>query len=178
MKNLIARLALLSIVFVTLSCSKKSDIMVDPIIDESNLSNCPINGNCTTLFTDNADVRSSHPFLTTGKFRVFSNIVESGPITTYLFVTVPKDKTSFTYTKNDVLSGVVKYFESCPACNMVPFETVDAYAKGLRLTANTTEINRAKWIVEVQLIRQAIGMSSIRDTVHLKQYFYAADVKY
>lgn len=178
MKNLITRLALLTIVVATLSCSKKSDIWVDPMIDEGNLSACPINGSCKTLFTDNADVTSTHPFLTTGKYRVFSNVVESGPITSYLFVTVPTDKTTFTYNKNDVLAGVVKYIESCPACNMIPFETIDGYAKGIRLTASTTAVNRAKWIVEVQLIRQAVGMASTKDTVNLKQYFYGADVKY
>jgi hypothetical protein len=179
MKNLITRFALLLLIFVGLSCSKQGDAVKNPIIDENNLSACPINGNCKTSFMDNADVNGTHPFVTPGTYKVFSSIIETGPVTRYLFVKVPQDKIAFEYNKKDILvGGAVKFVESCPACNLVPFEVIDAYAKGVKLETISAALDRVKWLLEVRLIRQVVGAPTVRDTVNLKQYFQAAELKY
>lgn len=170
MKNLITCVGLLFFILFIVSCTKRSDTNADPVIDESNLTSCPLNAKCNTLFTENAAVDSVRPFLKVGVNRVFFSTVETDERSADLFIIVPMKGTSFALTKKDITSGAVKLFESCPACYSIGFQIVDGYVAGVNLSP-TKSADQTKWIIEAQLIREAKGQPGLKDTVRVKQYF-------
>lgn len=59
---------------------------------------------------------------------------------------------------------------SCPACNLIGLKIIGGYAKGINLTPDKSD-ERAEWIIEANIIQEAIDYPSYKDTVYVKQHF-------
>lgn len=161
--------ALLSILLMFgYACSKSDDGQPDVQIDEKNLTDCPANANCTTIYQDNKEM-DSLGWTKTGSKRLFTASVIYPGVTNKLYISVPMNSTSFSLGKADVLKGGLGWITACPACNMIGLKQIDGYAKGRKLSGDN---NNDKWILEAKIIRQAIDGSSYKDTLYVKQYFY------
>ena len=153
------------------SCSKKNDGEPVVMVDEKNLTGCPLNADCQYLFTERADVNSGPGTFTTGSYRVFWNSTLIEGRSAVLYIKAPMAGNSFSLNQADVTSGKVELSRSCPACYFVASKIVDGYVKGINLTPDKPA-DQTKWIIEAQIIFDAMYGPSIKDTVSVKQYFY------
>ena len=172
MKTQIAFITLIfAVTLFSASCSKKNDGEPVVTVDEKNLSGCPLNSDCQYLFTERADVNFGPGVFTTGNYRVFWNSTLTEGRSAVLYIKAPMTGNSFTLNQADVTSGKVELSRSCPACYFVASKIVDGYVNGINLTPDKPA-DQTKWIIEAQIIFDAVYGPSVKDTVSVKQYFY------
>lgn len=160
-----------ALILINISCSKKNDVKQDVLIDEKDLTACPLNTTCTSRFSIYADVDSTRPFVKDGDYRVFWNSKVTADDETFLLIKAPMKGTSFVLAKKDILNGSITLIRSCPACYSVGFKITDGYVKGLNLNPDKSA-DQTRWIIEAKIIREAEFDASYKDTVYIKQYFY------
>jgi len=164
--------ALLLLVSISLSCSKRNDENAAPVIDEKNLTACPLNANCQYLFTERADINPGHGNLITGNYRVFWSSVVNQGVNAVIYIKAPMTVKSFILKREDIVGGKIEISRSCPACLFAASKLVDGYVKGINLSPDQPA-DQTKWILEAQIISESVyGASPVRDTVTVKQYFY------
>jgi hypothetical protein len=152
---------------LSLSCSKQK---TEVAIDEKNLTSCEDNASCKYLFAEKSDLDIQSPSLKAGNYRLF--IVENtkGPSTTKLFIKAPMTGNQFSLSDKDVLDGRVLYTQLCPSCDYVDVKAVGGYVKGKNLTPEKPA-NQSKWLIEANVMMEAVGDATVKHTLHVKQYF-------
>jgi hypothetical protein len=171
-KQFTLALCFLFLIFISLSCSKSSHENPVPLIDENNLTACPVNANCQYLYTEQADINPGPGTLMTGNYRVFWSSVVNQGMSAVLYIKAPMTGNSFILNKADITGGKIEISRSCPACLFVASKVVDGYVRGVNLSPHKPA-DQTKWILEAQIISEAVyGPSPVRDTLKVKQYFY------
>jgi len=165
LKNNLYMLLLFFALLTFVSCEKKMEN--NPEIDENNLTACPANSNCDYLFAENADWEVQNFLLKTGNYRLFWNVVNYGGMTTRLHIKTPMQGNKFSLNDQDILNGLVKFYQICPFCDYVGLKPVGGFVKGI----NTATNKKAKWLLEAKIFMESEGNSSIKDTLYIKQYF-------
>ena len=156
-----------AVMLLALSCSKQTNI----IPDDGNLTVCPINGECQSLFTEQADVNEQTLALLPGGYRVFWDAYKTGSHSTKIFVKAPMAGTSFHLTAADILAGRVLVIQGCPACLTVAYKPVAGYVKGINREPGK-RADQSRWLLEAQIIREAMNHPALKDTIYFKRYFY------
>jgi hypothetical protein len=171
-KQFTLALCCLSLISIILSCSKSSDEKPVPLIEENNLTACPLNANCQYLFTEQADINPEPGALTTGNYRLFWSSVATQGISAVLYIKAPMKGDYFVLNPADITGGKIEIRRSCPACFFAASKVVDGYVRGLKLSPHKPA-DQTKWILEAQIISESVyGAAPIRDTLFVKQYFY------
>ena len=154
-------------VILSVSCIKQTNI----IPDDNNLTACPVNGQCQSLFTENADMNEQNMALFTGQYRLFWDEYQIQSHTTKIFVKAPMAGSSFHLKEADILAGRVLVIQGCPTCLMVAYKPVAGYVKGINREAGK-RADQSRWLLEAQIIRQAMNHPELKDTLYFKRYFY------
>jgi hypothetical protein len=149
------------------SCTKQSIL----IPDDNNLTTCPVNGQCQSLFTEHADVKEQNAVLWTGPYRVFWDEYQNGGLSTKIYVKAPMAGSSFHLKSEDILAGKVLVVQGCTACLMVAYKPVAGYVKGVNRDPGK-QADQSRWLLEAQIIRQAMNHPELKDTLYFKRYFY------
>lgn len=165
MKTLLKLLLLVPAIMVLASCKQTN---VDP---DDKLTSCPVNSSCNSLFTEQADVSTQNMGLMSGNYRVFWNEVQTGGLTTKIYVKAPMQGNSFSLGKADILAGRVLFIQICPACSLIPLKPVDGYVKGINRDPGK-RADQTRWLLEAKLILQGVNEPAIKDTIYFKQDFY------
>lgn len=136
---------------------------------EPELTNC---AGCQFLFTENADLEIPGFNLKAGEHRVFWSEVKKGPVTQKTYIIAPMGNNAFSLGKEDIQNGKVFVSDNCPNCNMIAMMPADGKITGINTTPGVPA-DKAKWLIEADIIRVTLAFSNFRDTVHIKQYFTA-----
>lgn len=148
------------------SCTKQNII----IPDDNNLTACPVNGQCQSLFTENADVNEQNMTLFTSQYRLFWDEYQTSGLTTKIFVKAPMAGNSFNLKTEDILAGRVLVIQSCISCLMVAYKPVAGYVRGVNREPGK-RADQSRWLLEAQIIRQAMNHPELKDTLYFKRYF-------
>lgn len=149
-----------------LSCSKEKEVD----IDEKNLTSCEIGASCKYVFTEKSDLDKSPIVVIAGNYRLF--LVENikGPSQVSLFIKAPMSGQQFTLNDKDILNGMVKYYQVCLSCDYVALKPVGGSVKGKNLTPEKPA-NQSKWLIEANILMEAVNNPTVKHTVYVKQYF-------
>lgn len=167
MKTLSKLLLGVPLILLLASCTKQNIL----IPDDNNLTACPVNGACQSLFTEQADVNEQNSTFVTGQYRLFWDEYQNGGIFTKIYVKAPMAGSSFQLKAEDILAGKVLVVQSCAACLMVAYKPVAGYVKGVNREPGK-RADQSRWLLEAQIIRQAINHPELKDTLYFKRYFY------
>jgi hypothetical protein len=148
------------------SCTKQAIV----IPDDNNLTACPVGGTCQSLFTENADVNEQNLALFPGQYRLFWDEYQSGNHSTKIFVKAPMAGNSFHLKAEDIAAGRVLVIQGCPSCLMVAYKPVAGYVKGVNREPGK-RADQSRWLLEAQIIRQAMNHPELKDTLYYKRYF-------
>jgi hypothetical protein len=162
-------LVVLAVILSTSSCTKQNNIDVMP--DDSNLTACPVNAQCQSLFTENADMKEQNMVPLAGQYRLFWDVYEREGFATRIFVKAPMARNSFNLEAKDILVGRVLVIQSCISCSMVAFKPIAGYVKGINFEP-AKRADQSRWLLEAQIIRQAVNYPNLKDTLYFKRYFY------
>jgi len=154
-------------VILSITSCTKQDIIIP---DDNNLTACPVNGTCQSLFTEHADVNEQNAVLWTGAYRVFWDEYQSGSHSTKIFVKAPMAGNSFHLKAADIEAGKVLVIRGCPNCLMVAYKPVAGYVKGVNREPGK-RADQSRWLLEAQIIRQAMNHPELKDTLYFKRYF-------
>jgi hypothetical protein len=156
-----------AMIFSITSCTKQTII----IPDDNNLTACPVNGSCQSLFTEHADVNEQNLALFAGQYRLFWDEYEIGGLSTKIFVKAPMAGNSFHLKAADIAAGKVMVIQGCPACLTVAYKPVAGYVKGINREPGK-RADQSRWLLEAHIIRQAMSHPELKDTLYFKRYFY------
>ncbi|ADY54329.1 hypothetical protein Pedsa_3800 [Pseudopedobacter saltans DSM 12145] len=151
--------------FISLGACKKGETLQ---IDESNLTQCEDNAECSFSYFLNKDLEGHD--VKEGKLRLFTfeNTWASGcGIVDRIYVKVPMNTNSFYLKNEDIQKGKIIYVSICPCCLQVPLEITAGYVKGKSLTK---DIN-GKWILDMEIKMANKESSQVIKTIRIKQYF-------
>ncbi|GAB2974807.1 hypothetical protein GCM10027049_06470 [Mucilaginibacter puniceus] len=148
------------------SCTKQTIT----IPDDNNLTACPVNGQCQSLFTENADVNEQDMALFAGQYRLFWDEYQTESHSTKIFVKAPMTGNSFYLKAEDIAAGKVLVIQGCPTCLMVAYKPVAGYVKGVNREPGK-RADQSRWLLEAQIIRQAMNHPELKDTLYFKRYF-------
>lgn len=165
MKNLLKSLLIVPAIMVLSSCKQNN------VVPDDNLTSCPVNGTCTSLFTEQADVNVQNWTFMNGPYRLFWYDYKTGGLTTKLYIKAPIDGTSFSLGKTDVLAERVVFTQSCVSCNFIPLKAIDGYVKGKNMEPGK-RADQTRWLLEGKIILQGVNEPLAKDTLYFKQYFY------
>ncbi|MCD0488289.1 hypothetical protein LPB86_08615 [Pedobacter sp. MC2016-14] len=172
MRNLIMlTAALLTATILNVSCNKDRGIKPSIEIDETNLTACPANTNCESLFTEHAQFVPQDGIKKLGVYRLFWASTVSSGMTSTIYVEAPMEGDTFSLGKEDILAGRVKFLQHCQGCNTIGYKPVDGYVKGRNLTPDK-RADQTKWLLEIKIILGVEGNTSFTQTMYIKQYFY------
>lgn len=150
----------------SLSCSKEKEI-VD--IDENNLTSCGAE-TCKYGFTEKADVSLSPIVVKSGSYRLFFTEFNTAASEARLYIKAPMGAQQFTLNDKDIRNGKVQYLLICTSCDYVDVKAVGGYVKGKNLTPEKPA-NQSKWLIEANIMMEAVGDATVKHTLHVKQYF-------
>lgn len=168
-------LSIFMIALISLGCKKdRNDEKIE--ITTDNLTTCPKDFNCTYLYNDNADFGDSFFLdLKKGNYRVFkySALLGNGFYAKYINIRVPINVTQFKLTSAQILEGNLHFANPCPTCNTIGFNVTGGSFKGVKIAGSSP-----KWLLDGEVYLGATGsVSSVRDTIRIKQYFTPDPVK-
>lgn len=162
---------LLIVSILNVSCNKDRGLKPSVEMDETNLTACPANTNCESLFTEHAQFVAQDGIKKFGKYRLFWASTFSSGMTSTIYVEAPMEGDTFSLGKEDILAGRVKFLQYCPACNTIDYKPIDGYVKGSNLTPDK-RADQTKWLLEIKIILGVEGNASLKQTMYIKQYFY------
>lgn len=164
MKTFIHRISLLfaGVILFTACNDKKAN-------PQPELTNCT---GCQFLFTEKADLVTPDYTLKSGEYRVFWSEVKKGPLTQKTYIKAPMGNNAFELGKEDIQAGKIMVLENCTNCNLFAMMPIDGKVTGINTTPGLPA-DKAKWLIEANIIRVPFGFSNLRDTVHIRQYFTA-----
>ena len=148
------------------SCTKQTNI----IPDDNNLTACPVGGKCQSLYTENADVNEQSMALFTGQYRLFWDEYQIQSHSTKIFIKAPMAGNSFQLKAADILAGKVLVIQRCATCLTVAYQPVAGYVKGINREPGK-RADQSRWLLEAQIIRQAMNHPELKDTLYFKRYF-------
>ena len=167
MKTLSKLLLIVPAVMLSItSCTKQNNI----IPDDNNLTACPVGGKCQSLFTENADLNEQNLAFLTGKYRLFWDEYQIQSHSTKIFVKAPMAGNSFHLKAEDILAGRVLVIQGCTTCLTVAYRPVAGYVKGINREPGKPA-DQSRWLLEAQIIRQAMNHPELKDTLYFKRYF-------
>jgi hypothetical protein len=170
-KITIQLLMVMTTILIGVSCTKDKGKIIKDEIDEKNLTPCPEKASCQYLFTEDADLNEAGSGLITGPYRLFWADIQTPGVRTTLYIKAPMEGKTFSFNKQAILDGKVKLIRSCAACLMTPFRLIeDGYVNGINLRPDK-QADQTRWLLEAEIILEAIGQPAKRDTLHVKQYF-------
>ena len=166
MKTLSKLLLIVPAVILSITSCTKTNI----IPDDNNLTACPVNGTCQSLFTENADVNEQTLALFTAQYRLFWDEYQIQNHSTKIFVKAPMAGNSFHLKSADILAGRVLVIQGCANCLTVAYKPVAGYVKGINRDPGKPA-DQSRWLLEAQIIRQAMNHPELKDTLYFKRYF-------
>ena len=167
MKTLSKLLLIVPAVMLSItSCTKQTII----IPDDNNLTACPVGGTCQSLFTQNADINGQTMASFPGQYRLFWDDYQIGSHSTKIFIKAPMAGTSFHLKAEDILAGRVLVIQGCTTCLTVAYKPVAGYVKGVNRDPGKPA-DQSRWLLEAQIIRQAMNHPELKDTLYFKRYF-------
>ncbi|KQM72924.1 hypothetical protein ASE74_21740 [Pedobacter sp. Leaf216] len=172
MKNAFKPTAILLIALSTLlACKKKTADPIETIVDDKDLTGCPVGTTCYYQYVNKATMLDRQITLTTGQYRVFwSKNIGYGARSFYFLAPMMGD--NFVLNDKDVAEGRVKYVSDCPSCLSISLKALTGTVKGIRVTK--TSVQGEKWLVESNIVLAVEGTTTPFDTVHVKQYYFPA----
>ena len=167
MKTLSKLLLIVPAVMLSITSCNKQTIIIP---DDNNLTACPVNAQCQSLFTENADVNEQTLTLSPGQYRLFWDEYQIQSHSTKIFVKAPMAGNSFHLKAEDVLAGRVLVIQGCTTCLTVAYKPVAGYIKGINREPGKPA-DQSHWLLEAQIIRQAMNHPELKDTLYFKRYF-------
>ena len=167
MKTLSKLLLIVPAVMLSITSCTKQTIVIP---DDNNLTACPVGGTCQSLFTQNADINEQTMALFTGQYRLFWDDYQIGSHSTKIFIKAPMAGTSFHLKAEDILAGRVLVVQGCTTCLTVAYKPVAGYVKGVNRDPGKPA-DQSRWLLEAQIIRQAMNHPELKDTLYFKRYF-------
>jgi len=172
MKNALKPTAVFLVLLSTLfACKKKTDKPIDIVVDDKNLSGCPVGVTCYFQYVNNASISDHQLTLTTGQYRVFWVRNETFGSRAFYFL-APMIGDKFMLNDKDVAEGRVKYVSNCPTCFSIPMKALSGTVKGVKVVQTSTESE--KWLLESNIVLATEGGTTPLDTIYFKQYYYPA----
>ncbi|RZA03508.1 MAG: hypothetical protein EOP47_02635 [Sphingobacteriaceae bacterium] len=162
MKNILKLLLILSFITVIVSC-KKNNVNPETII-------CFEDTDSKALFTEQADVNMETMSPVAGEYRLFWYEINSGTLTTKIYIKAPMEGNSFSLNNNDINSGKVIYIQSCPNCNLIPVKAVGGSVKGENRYPGK-RADQTRWLLEAKIILQGINTPMFKDSIYFKRDF-------
>jgi hypothetical protein len=166
MKTLSKLLLIVPAMILSISSCTKTNI----IPDDDNLTACPVNGTCQSLFTEHADVNEQNLAFLTGQYRLFWDDYQIGSHSTKIFIKAPMAGNSFHLKAADIVAGKVLVIQGCITCLTVAYKPVAGYVKGINRDPGKPA-DQSRWLLEAQIIRQAMNHPELKDTLYFKRYF-------
>jgi len=165
MKTLLKSLLIVPAIMVLASCEQTN------VLPDDKLTSCPENATCSSLFTEQADVNTQNMGFIQGNYRVFWNEVQTGGLTTKIYIKAPMQGNSFSLGKADIIAGRVLFIQSCPSCNLIALKPLDGYVKGVNRHPGR-RADQTRWLLEAKILLQGINEPAVKDTIYFKQDFY------
>jgi hypothetical protein len=166
MRTTLKLLLIVPAVILSISSCTKQNILPD----DNNLTACPVNSQCQSLFTEQADVNGQTLAFFTGQYRLFWDEYQNGGVSTKIYVKAPMAGNSFQLNAPDIAAGKVLVIQGCTTCLMVAYKPLAGYVKGVNREPGK-RADQSRWLLEAQIIRQAMNHSELKDTLYFKRYF-------
>ena len=147
---------------VIFSCHKGNKI--NP---KAQLTDCPVNANCTYSFINKANINLPGK-LVSGDVRVFyyssvnTNLCNAN---TQLYFKTSLSNNDFIINSSQIAAGQALYNVICPCCDFIGLQPIGGEIKG-------QQINTQKWLVNATVLL-GNSQNKIIDTIKFNQYFIA-----
>jgi len=158
--------------FLLLSGCKKQETAEADLVDNTDLTTCQTDANCSFLFANNVGMNERMLTFAKGQYRIFWAQTRYSSSSQTLFMMAPMIGDRFILKKEDILAGRVKYDYGCTTCNFVAVYPIDGEVKGQRV--KQAEGLPEKWLIDATLILGNVNTSIANYTVHIKQYYTPA----
>jgi len=172
MKNAFKTTAILLITLATLfACKKKIEDPMDFVVDNQNLTSCPLGTTCHFQYANDASMDGNWLNVTIGQHRIFWARLSQDYSTRWMYFQAPMNGDKFLLNDADVQAGKVKFVSSCPTCYGIELKALRGTVKGIKVAKNNA--GHEKWLLESNIVLTAIGSSDVPyDTIYVKQYYY------